>query len=190
LTLSGGPPLKKREYVRDRRVTIARARGHERELALERRHVDLDADTLRLDPGSTKNGEGRVVHPTRRSPGYSGGEQPDRVDAHQKTLKQIIPCVFPHLEGQFRGARIRDFSQGVGHRVPEGGRARAVPHDLRRTTVRNMVNLSVPERVAMTITGHKTRSVFDRYRIVSPADLQEAVRRLGARCQARRPPPR
>jgi integrase len=147
-------------------------------LTLERRQLDLKAGTLRLDPGTTKNGEARVVHLTPELRSALAG-QLDRLDDLQKQLGRIVPYLFPHLEGGRRaGMPRRGFSKRWKTACDGAGVPGRLLHDFRRTAVRNLERASVPRSVAMKITGHKTESVYRRYAIVSDADLQEAIRRL------------
>ncbi len=152
------------------------------------------------DPGTTKNDEGRLVYLTPELKGLLKG-QVERVRTLMQRIGRIIPYLFPHLRGQHQGKRYRDFRkawktacreaylEGLSgearakrleelRKNPKTGLLRMLRHDFRRTAVRNLVNAGVPERVAMKVTGHKTRSVFDRYHIVSPGDLQEVARKL------------
>jgi integrase len=161
-------------------VTIAHTFGWRMQsevLTLELRQVDLEAGTIRLDPGQTKNDDGRLVYFTPELKTLLT-VQVDRVMGLMRARSTVIPYLFPHLKGRFVGRRIRDFRKTWATARKRAGCPGMLRHDFRRTAVRNMVNLGIPERVAMTVTGHKTRAVFDRYHIVSPADLQEVARKL------------
>lgn len=134
--------------------------------------VDFQAGTVRLDPGTTKNREGRTVVLTEDLRAALR-----RLREEARTLAERkgapIPWVF-HRDGK----PVRDFRGAWEAACAKAGVPGRLFHDLRRTAVRNMVRAGIPERVAMQISGHKTRSVFDRYNIVSEGDLREAARRL------------
>lgn len=90
----------------------------------------------------------------------------------------ILVPLSPHLKGRHMGRRVQDFKKAWKTACEKAGCPGMLRHDFRRTAVRSLVNVGVLERVAMKVTGHKTRSVFDRYHIVRPADLQEVARKL------------
>lgn len=151
-------------------------------LPLKLGQLDLEAETLRLDPGTTKNDDGRIVYLTPELKSLLRA-QVDRVRALERAGGRIIPYLFPHLpasgiSSRLVGTQRTDFRKTWITARNLAGVPGAIRHDFRRTAVRNLVNGGVAERVAMKITGHKTRSVFDRYHIVSPADLKEASRKL------------
>lgn len=150
-------------------------------LALTWDRVDLVAGIVRLDPGSTKNREGRTIVLTEELRGILAAqwtkartivEQRDP-GATPRQVAEAIPWVF-HREGK----PIRDFRAAWASACSQAGLPGRIPHDFRRTAIRNMVRAGISERVAMQISGHKTRSVFDRYDIVSEGDLREAARKL------------
>ncbi len=156
-------------------------------LPIQWRQVDLRVGEVRLDPGTTKNREGRVFYLTPKLHQLLN-EQRAAADQIQRQKKMIVQHVFFHLSVTKAGV----CGNWVGHGISGHGfyqawrRARtaagcrgSIPHDFRRTAIRNMVRAGIPERVAMKLSGHKTRSVFDRYNVVSDGDLREASNRLG-----------
>jgi integrase len=161
------------------------------------RWSDVEGDLIRLRGENSKNGEGRSV--------TLSGDLAELVERRKterrvetKTGVLLSAFVFHHKGepvGDFRKAwATACVAAGLGqfvcdrcNRTTEGHTCEEckrearytgrIFHDFRRTAVRNMVRAGVPERVAMTISGHKTRSIFDRYNIVNEADLREAMQR-------------
>jgi integrase len=124
------------------------------------------------------------------------------VEAIQRTTKRVVPWVFCRDDG----APVGDFRKAWATACIQAGFFRVVPvlnaegqpilrkdgtprtvkqptklvHDFRRTAVRNLIRAGIPETVAMKLTGHRTRSVFQRYAIVEEGMLREAGDRLAA----------
>ena len=99
--------------------------------------------------------------------------------AEETPLGRAISYLFPHLQkGRLQGRQIRDFRKSWASASKATGLSGMLRHELRRTTARNLIHSDVPEVVRMRITGHRTRSVFDRYNIVRPVDLQDAARKM------------
>jgi integrase len=137
-------------------------------LRLTWQQIDLDAGTIRLEVGTTKNKDGRLIFLTRDLRALLANQWQE----HQ-TQYPGCPYVFHD-----HGHRIVNYYKRWHQACREAGLSGKIPHDFRRTAVRNMVRAGIPERVAMQISGHKTRSIFDRYHIVSEGDLKEAAKRL------------
>jgi integrase len=139
-----------------------------------------------MDPQTTKNDEGRTFPFT---------DALERLLATQKAEHErleaegvICPWVFNRSNRKVKGKQITTFIKAFRAACTKAGCPGRIPHDLRRTAVRNLVRAGVPERVAMQMTGHKTRSVFERYNIVSECDLVEAAKKLNVLQPSALPP--
>jgi integrase len=132
--------------------------------------VDLGAALIRLEDEQTKTGEARTV---------------PLPDVLVKMLERIEPkegMVFctTNLAKEWHKACA---AVGLGKLEKVEGKkfkrySGLIVHDLRRSAIKNLMKAGVSEKVAMAISGHKTRTVFDRYHIVDSADVVEAMRKV------------
>jgi integrase len=130
-------------------------------LSLKWSQIDFIRNMVRLNPNETKNKEGRVIPLSRMMMWF---------------LKTKVPRCSEFVF-TYKGKRLRDIRTGWDE-AQEGAKVKVLFHDLRRSAIRNMVRAGVPERVAMAVSGHKTRSVFDRYNVVDEQDLSAAMETL------------
>lgn len=155
-------PYIKSEAVRQA-VEFLYLSGWRKNEVLRLEWTQVSEDAARLDPRHSKNRESRLLPLEGR-------------------LKEIVSERRPRRHGQFvfhhNGHRITDFRKVWRKATKAAGLEGLLVHDLRRSAVRNLVRAGVPEGVAMKITGHKTRAVFERYNIVSETDLRAALARV------------
>ncbi|MBC2736538.1 MAG: site-specific integrase [Desulfobacteraceae bacterium] len=126
--------------------------------------VDRKQGIVRLEVGETKNDDGRTI--------YVDTEVKAILQSRWDNRRAPLPYVFLN---RFGNDRVKRFDKTWKKACKDAKIGLRHFHDFRRTAVRNMVRSGIPERVAMMISGHKTRSVFDRYNIVNDSDLRAAA---------------
>jgi integrase len=146
--------------------------GELRKLSWEQ--LDFVNNQILLNPGETKNKRGRVL------PVY--GEMREWL----RMGKEIRDAKFPECRFVFHhhGRPIVDFRKTWAAACKRAGVPGLLFHDLRRSAIRNMRLAGIPENVAMEISGHRTRAVFDRYSIVGARDIRDAAQKMEARFTA------
>jgi integrase len=145
-------------------------------LLLTWRQVDFNGGVVRLDPGTTKNDEGRAF-PFAVLPDLAAllRDLREATARLERETGRIIPWVFHR-----RGEPIKDFRGVWAKACTAAGCPDRLFHDFRRTAVRNLERAGVSRSVAMKLMGHKTEAVYRRYAIVSESDLAEGVTKLAS----------
>lgn len=135
-------------------------------------HVDWQAGFLTLDVGEGKTKEGRrfPLVPELRQVLEAQREYTDKI---QKETEAIVPWVF-HANGR----PLKHFRRSWLSACRHAGLPGRIPHDMRRTAVRNLERSGVSRSAAMKLVGHKTESIYRRYAIVNEADLTRAGEQL------------
>ena len=140
-------------------------------LPLQWQYVNREGKSITLE--TSKNGEPRTINYGQLPALVMLIEQQWNAVVTLRKKGMLCPWVF-HRDG----SRIKDFRHAWKTAAKQAGVPGKIPHDFRRTAVRNLVRAGVPDTVAMKITGHLTRSIFDRYNITSETDVAEALGKL------------
>ena len=149
-------------------------------LTLRWQQIDFGAGVARLEPGMSKNAEGRTL-PFEALPelAHLFRQQWERTITLEMTTGQSIPTVFHWNDrGTIKPIHPKVLYRRWKEACKRAGVPERIPHDLRRSAVRNLERAGVPRSVAMKLTGHKTEAVYRRYAIVSEADLSEGLMKL------------